>query len=111
MNKYNCETCNYSCNWLSYWKIHLKSKKHNNNGKELHITSKRFNGKCEFCDFETNDRRFFKQHMLNKHSKTIEEKKKGYKYYCENCDFGSFQDILWKKHCETKKHLHFIALK
>ena len=27
-----------------------------------------------------------------------------FKYYCEKCDFGTYAEILFTRHCETKKH-------
>ena len=34
-----------------------------------------------------------------------EERKKKFKYYCDKCDFGTYAEILFTRHCETKKHL------
>jgi len=25
-------------------------------------------------------------------------------YYCDKCDFGTYAEILFTRHCETKKH-------
>ena len=45
-----------------------------------------------------------KVHCLTNHSSS-EERKKEFKYYCEKCDFGTYAEILFTRHCETKKHI------
>ena len=35
---------------------------------------------------------------------TKEDRKKEFKYYCDKCDFGTYAEILFTRHCETKKH-------
>jgi len=35
---------------------------------------------------------------------TIEERSKEFKFYCDKCDFGTFAEILFTRHLETKKH-------
>ena len=44
-----------------------------------------------------------KTHQLTKHA-TIEERSKEFKFYCDKCDFGTFAEILFTRHLETKKH-------
>lgn len=44
-----------------------------------------------------------KVHCLTQHS-TKEERKNEFKYYCDKCDFGTYAEILFTRHCETKKH-------
>jgi hypothetical protein len=46
-----------------------------------------------------------KTHKLTKHS-SKEEQKNGFKYYCDKCEFGTFGDILFTRHLETKKHIN-----
>jgi len=40
----------------------------------------------------------FTLHYLTHHS-TNEER------YCDKCDFGTYAEILYKRHCETNKHI------
>jgi hypothetical protein len=44
-----------------------------------------------------------KVHCLTHHS-TKEDRKKEFNYYCDMCDFGTYAEILFTRHCETKKH-------
>jgi hypothetical protein len=44
-----------------------------------------------------------KVHNLTQHS-SKEERKINFKYYCDKCDFGTYADILFTRHNETKKH-------
>jgi hypothetical protein len=30
----------------------------------------------------------------------------GNKFYCNKCDFGTFGEILFTRHLETKKHIN-----
>lgn len=46
-----------------------------------------------------------KAHKLTKHL-SKEERKLGFKCYCDKCDFGTFGDILFTRHLETKKHIN-----
>ena len=46
-----------------------------------------------------------KTHQLTKHA-TTEERSKEFKFYCDKCDFGTFAEILFTRHLETKKHIN-----
>jgi hypothetical protein len=48
-----------------------------------------------------------KTHRLTKHS-TTEERMKDFKFYCDKCDFGTFAEILFTRHLETKKHMKHL---
>jgi ribosomal protein L35 len=102
--KYNCEKCQYKCNYLSEWNEHLLSKKHTGE-KRKPRNDKILEEQCKFCHYKSNKTTNMKLHILTHHS-TKEEKKKECKFYCEKCDFGCFADILFKRHLETQKHLH-----
>ena len=102
MSKYNCPVCNYSCNYESHWKQHLESNKHKNNGIQTR-SDKILENKCKFCPFESDKLTNMNTHTLTKHS-TPEERKKKFTYYCDKCDFGTYTEILFKRHTETKKH-------
>lgn len=110
MNKYNCETCKYSCQYKSNWLTHIESNKHKNNG--IIINKKwqnKFIGNCTLCEYKTTQEIAFKNHMLTKHS-TNEEKKNNFKFYCTACNYGTFDTALWKTHCNTKKHKYSSSL-
>jgi ribosomal protein L35 len=101
--KYNCEKCQYKCNYLSEWNEHLTSKKHTGE-KRKERSDKILEEKCKLCDYKPNKTTNMKLHYLNKHA-TKEERQKEMKFYCEKCDFGCFVQILFDRHLETKKHL------
>ena len=101
---YYCEICNYKCEYNSHWIQHLNCYKHKNNGKRLPRCDKTFDSKCKYCCYETKNLSSMKLHYLTKHSNK-EERKTNFKYYCEKCDFGTFSDILFSRHNETKKHV------
>ena len=44
-----------------------------------------------------------KTRQLTKHANK-EERNKEFKFYCAKCDFGTFAEILFTRHLETKKH-------
>jgi len=101
--KYYCNICDYKCSYKSHWSQHLDCEKHKNNGKRNPRCDKMFESKCSFCYYETKNLYSMKLHYLTKHSNK-EERKQCLKYYCEKCDFGTFSDILFSRHNETKKH-------
>lgn len=102
MSKYNCDVCGYICNYESHWTQHINSKKHKNNGIQSR-SDKVLENKCKLCNFEAKNSSNVLVHILTKHS-TPKERKEQFKYYCEKCDFGTFTEILFKRHEETKKH-------
>jgi len=59
--------------------------------------------KCKYCEYTTKNLTCMKVHCLTHHS-TKEDRKKEFKYYCDKCDFGTYAEILFTRHCETKKH-------
>lgn len=103
MNTYNCKICDYTCQYESHWKQHIESKKHKNNGIQTR-SDKFLDNKCKLCPFEANNSTNMLVHILTKHS-TPERRKKEFKYYCDKCDFGTFTQILFSRHQETKKHI------
>jgi hypothetical protein len=110
MDNFNCETCNYHCNWKSHWEQHLSSKKHNNNGViKRKEKENKFQGKCSFCDYTTNQEISFNTHLLTKHSNKT-DRKNNFKFYCILCDYGTFNINMWNKHNNNKKHLHLISI-
>jgi len=58
---------------------------------------------CKYCEYITKNLTCMKVHCLTHHS-TKEDRKKEFKYYCDKCDFGTYAEILFTRHCETKKH-------
>ena len=44
-----------------------------------------------------------KTHQLTKHANK-EKRQKWFTLYCAKCDFGTFAEILFTRHLETKKH-------
>ena len=103
--KFYCVDCDYKCIYLAHWKQHIESDKHSNGGKRKPRCDKILEPKCEFCEFTTNNLTNMKTHKLTKHS-SKEEQKIGFKYYCDKCEFGTFGDILFTRHLETKKHIN-----
>ncbi len=100
--KFTCEKCDYKCNYQSQWNNHINT--------ELHLTGQRKkrsdfkeDTKCEKCDYKTRNIVTMKKHILNKHS-SLEERKKGFKYYCEFCDFGTFSKDTIDVHNNSEKH-------
>ena len=53
--------------------------------------------------FKTTNLTNMKAHKLTKHS-CSEERQKCFTLYCAKCDFGTFAEILFTRHLETKKH-------
>ena len=101
--KYYCECCNYKCIYPAHWKQHIDSEKHKNNGKRKTRSDKVLEPKCKHCEYTTKNLTCMKVHCLTQHS-TKEERKNEFKYYCDKCDFGTYAEILFTRHCETKKH-------
>lgn len=100
---YYCDKCNYTCIHKSHWEQHITTKKHKNNGVQTR-SDKILEPKCKSCSFETNNSANMLVHVLTKHS-TPERRKKEFKFYCPVCDFGTFTQILFTRHLETKKHI------
>jgi len=101
--KYNCECCNYKCLYPAHWKQHIESEKHKNQGKRKTRSDKVLEPKCKHCEYKTNNLTCMKVHNLTQHS-SKEDRKINFKYYCDKCDFGTYADILFTRHNETKKH-------
>jgi hypothetical protein len=102
--KFYCPDCDYKCLYPAHWKQHTESKKHKNKGVKGPRSDKILEPKCELCHFTTNNLTNMKTHKLTKHL-SIEQRKSDFKYYCEKCDFGTFGEILYNRHLETKKHI------
>ena len=100
---YNCEECDYHCMHESHWIQHMSSKKHQNIDRQPR-SDKVLEPKCKLCPFESNNLTNMTVHILTKHS-TPSQRKKGFKFYCDKCDFGTFTQILFTRHLETKKHI------
>jgi hypothetical protein len=101
---YFCECCNYKCIYPAHWKQHIDSEKHKNKGKRKTRSDKILEPQCKECNYTTNNLTCMKVHYLTHHSNK-EERKREFKYYCEKCDFGTYAEILFTRHYETKKHL------
>jgi len=104
--KYNCNKCQFNCNYVSIWNEHLISKKHTGDKRKVR-NDKILEDKCKFCDYKPNKTTNYKLHYLNKHA-TKEERQKDFPFYCDKCDFGSFNKILLDRHLETQKHINII---
>lgn len=101
-NKYICENCNFECNIMSRWELHIKTEKHKTGKRKIRSDYKQ-PYKCDKCEYTTKNKLIFLQHKLNEHS-TIEEREKNFKYYCKNCDYGTISADLYEKHINTDKH-------
>ena len=102
--KYNCEKCQYKCNYISHWNEHLVSKKHTGEKRKVR-SDKILEEQCKFCNYKSAKLTNMKLHILTNHS-TKEERKKEMKCYCDKCDFGTNAKILFQRHLETQKHLN-----
>ena len=103
--KFICGKCDYKCAYPAHWKQHIESAKHLNEGKRKTRCDKILDPQCELCAFKTNNLTNMKAHKLTKHSDP-EERLKGFTLYCDKCDFGTFAEILFTRHLETKKHIN-----
>ena len=103
-NIYYCECCKYKCIYPAHWKQHIENEKHKNKGKRKIRSDKILEPQCKECNYTTNNLTCMKVHCLTHHSNK-EERKRDFKYYCEKCDFGTYAEILFTRHCESKKHL------
>lgn len=101
--KFECEKCEFKCNYISQWNDHIVSKRHTGE-KRKERCDKILSNKCELCDYKPTKITNMKLHYLNKHA-TIEERKKDFSFYCDKCNFGCFVEILFTRHLETKKHI------
>ena len=77
-SKYNCEKCQYKCNYLSEWNEHLETKKHTGE-KRKGRNDKVLVDKCGLCDYKPNKTTNLKLHYLNKHA-TKEERKQQFNF-------------------------------
>ncbi len=93
--EFYCYLCDYRTTMSADWLKHIRSKKHERQGKPKTT-------KCDKCDYEALTHWNLKQHKLTQHS-TLEERA-GSRYYCEQCDLVFFCSAYKKKHDEGKKH-------
>jgi hypothetical protein len=106
-SKFNCDFCNFQCNFESKWLQHINTNKHKNNGifvKKI-ISEK----KCDKCDFVAKHNEGLKTHNLTKHSNK-EDRQNNFTYYCQLCDFGTLSKSLLDTHNNTKKHKNIYKL-
>ena len=67
-SKYHCDTCNYDCLYPAHWKQHIESEKHKNEGKRKPRSDKKFDPKCNVCDYTTTRTTNMKLHYLIHHA-------------------------------------------
>jgi hypothetical protein len=106
--KYNCEKCNYKCQFECQWIKHCDTVLHKTGERKKKDNYKQPQ-KCKECDYITKNTALMKKHILNEHSKK-EEREKGFKYYCSYCDFGTFSKVTIETHNNTNKHKNFISI-
>ena len=87
-HKFNCEKCNFKCQYESQWKNHTDTELHKTGVKKKRSDIKEAYT-CDKCEYKTKNIYTFKQHVLNEHG-TKEERLKEFKYYCKYCDFGTY---------------------
>jgi hypothetical protein len=100
--KYNCDKCDYHCNYESEWIKHTNTELHKTGIKKKRSDYKE-PFKCEVCDYKSKNKTSLKKHYLHEHANK-EERKKQYKFYCDNCDYGCFYDYEYDNHLNTDKH-------
>jgi len=98
-----CGKCEYSCLSDVDWQQHIESDAHKNEGKRKQRCDKILEPQCKLCSFKTNNLTNMRAHMLTKHL-SKKERQYEFKFYCDKCDFGTFGEILFTRHLETKKH-------
>ena len=99
IKKFNCILCIYKTNKPSDWIKHIKSKKHERNGKRKIIH-------CDICNHDSLTHWNYKMHMITNHS-TKEERIKQ-KYYCFDCDQVFFCLQYKKTHDNSTKHKNLL---
>ena len=101
--KFNCECCNFKCNYNSGWLDHISSKKHLRQGKPTIY-------KCNIqnCNYETPTHWNLKIHKMNNHSS--KEDRALSKYYCNECDQVFFSPIYYNKHNASKRHFNQVKV-
>ena len=92
--KYKCECCLFYTNFASEYNKHVKSLKHQRNGKPKEKKLDIYN--CNNCEYKGNTHWNLKMHIITQHS-TLEERNKQ-KYYCKDCDKVFFCSTYLTKH-------------
>ena len=92
-----CEHCNFNAISKNKWEIHLRSNKHQRNGKR----KSDFNF-CDICGHWCLYEYHLKIHKIISHG-TIEQKKQA-PFYCEHCNVAMFSNLFYDKHVSTNKH-------
>jgi len=101
--KYICSKCNYKTNIKSSYDKHIKSILHITGKRKARCDKKKDIYICDKCEYRSTNEYNYKCHYLNNHS-SIDEKKRGFKYYCEKCNFGTFIKYCYNLHLNTLKH-------
>jgi hypothetical protein len=102
--KFYCDKCDYKCDYPAHWKQHIESDKHLNEGKRQPRCDRILDPQCALCSYKTFNSVGMKTHQLTKHL-SLEDRLNNFKFYCNKCDFGTFGEILFTRHLETKKHI------
>ena len=101
--KFNCNCCDFKCNFNSAWLTHLSSDKHLRLGqKKIH------NCNSPNCYYTTTIYWNMRMHYITMHS-SIEERKKS-KYYCHICDKVFFAPLYLNKHNNGIKHKNQLKI-
>ncbi len=78
-----------------------------NNEVKAKILSQNKRFCCNSCDYKTDVKITFINHMLSKHA-TPEQRRLKYPYYCAKCDIGAMSPSIFENHCATPSHLKNI---
>ena len=100
---YFCEKCQYGTNIKNSFDRHNTSNYHITGVKTRKVKINKISHKCSDCAYTTPNNVNILLHKLNNHA-TIEERKKGFKYYCELCNFGVFAESSFTIHNKSKSH-------
>ena len=92
--KYICDKCEFKCNIISRWELHIKTEKHKTGHRKIRSDYKE-PYKCEKCEYKTKNKLMLLQ---------IEEREKEFNYYCKKCDYGTISKDLYEKHINTEEH-------
>jgi hypothetical protein len=104
--KYNCNKCDYHCQYPSQWSKHKATTLHKT-GKRKIRNDKKDDHSCPECKYSSRIASNIKLHYLNNHANESLRIKE-FTYYCKLCKFGCFNDVLFNRHIETSKHIDLM---
>lgn len=108
--KYNCVICNFKTNYVSVWEKHINTEKHRKTGVKRKVRRDKKIGnaiRCQYCEYTHQNKTSLRSHILNNHANK-DDRKKGFKYYCEVCNVGTFSNLRYKEHLQSRNHVMLV---